>query len=164
MNKIPFTDASPVIRTDFTDDAAWDSLRRAIEAPSEIESDKESVLNLFRDVTGTDLTRGFTADVAFLSDPKYDGLTPDQIRELVPEEPDRVMSFLFIVDRMTLTHADRPILVLDLLDEPGRTFRVIPSEMWAVENSLSLANCDWEDFSGHVDPDGIFRGHPESQE
>lgn len=30
---------------------------------------------------------------------------------------------------MTLSHPEHPLLVMDLSEEPGRTFRVIPSEM-----------------------------------
>jgi hypothetical protein len=30
--------------------------------------------------------------------------------------------------------------------------------MWGVENNLSLANMDWEDFAATVDEDGVFRG------
>ena len=42
--------------------------------------------------------------------------------------------------------------------KPGRTFRVIPSKMWSVENNLSMANADWEDFMDYVEADGIYRG------
>ena len=50
------------------------------------------------------------------------------------------------------------MLVIDLADQPGRTFRVIPSEMWSVENNLSLANMDFDEFADAVDAAGIFRG------
>ena len=61
---------------------------------------------------------------------------------------------------MTLTHPDRPIVVIDLFGEPGRTFRVIPSEIWSIENNLSIGNMDFDEFADSVDPDGIFRGFP----
>jgi hypothetical protein len=63
---------------------------------------------------------------------------------------------------VSLTHPEHPILVVDLFDEPGRTFRVVPSEMWSVENNLSIANMGFEDFVGAVDRDGVFRGFPEA--
>jgi hypothetical protein len=59
------------------------------------------------------------------------------------------------------SHPDLPILVVDLYDDPGRTFRVIPSEMWGVENKLSIANMGFEEFADAVDGDGIFRGFPQ---
>jgi hypothetical protein len=68
---------------------------------------------------------------------------------------------MFVVDRTALSHGDQPILVMDLYAEPGRTFRVIPSEMWSVENNLSLANMDFAEFADSTDADGIFRGFRE---
>ena len=59
---------------------------------------------------------------------------------------------------IALSHPEHPILVVDLNDEPGRAFRVVPREMWSVENNLSLANLDYRDFADDVGPDGIFRG------
>ena len=43
-------------------------------------------------------------------------------------------------------------------DGRGRTFRVIPSAIWAVQNNLVIGNMDWEDFSDSLDADGVFRG------
>jgi hypothetical protein len=34
--------------------------------------------------------------------------------------------------------------------------------MWGIENNLSIANMDFEAFAENADPDGIFRGFPES--
>jgi hypothetical protein len=47
---------------------------------------------------------------------------------------------------------------VDLFDEPGRTFRVIPSEMWGIENNLSTSNMGFDEFAVLADKDGIFRG------
>jgi hypothetical protein len=137
MKKIPKTKDSPVIRTDFTDDAAWQSICEAIE-----QLDSE----IFE----------FKAYVEFINEPACDGMSPEQLRALIPRGWDH--SFMFVVDRVTLSHPDQPILVVDLHDQPGRTFRVIPSEMWAVENNLSIANMDFKSFADHTDPDGIYRG------
>jgi hypothetical protein len=137
VREIPETKNALVVRTDFSDATAWHALCAAIREP----------VGEFR----------FRAYVDFLSDPEYDGLAPDQLRSLMPK-PARF--FFFIVDRVALSHPDHPILVLDLLDQPGRSFRVIPSEMWSVENNLSIANMDFEDFAKSVDRDGIFRGFP----
>ena len=48
--------------------------------------------------------------------------------------------------------------LVDLIEEPGRWFRVVPREAWAVQNNLSLANMDFVDFADSVDRDGVFRG------
>ncbi len=63
---------------------------------------------------------------------------------------------MFVVDGVTIRDADHPVLVIDLADQPGRTFRVIPSEMWSVENNLSLANMDFDEFADAVDAAGSF--------
>jgi Domain of unknown function (DUF6924) len=34
--------------------------------------------------------------------------------------------------------------------------------MWSVENNLSIANMDFEDFADATDDDGIFRGFREA--
>ena len=139
MKKLPKTDHSLLLRTDFSDDAAWAALCEAVQEPSE---------------------EGFKAFVDCVSDPAYGGLTAEQLVALAPKGDDR--SFAFIADRTTFTDPERPVLVVDLYDEPGRTFRVIPREMWGVENNLSIANMDYHEFADSVDPDGVFRGFPQT--
>ncbi len=133
----PKEGTSLVLRTDFSDDAAWEAICAAIESPA----------------------GGFRAYVDCVSDPQFSGATVEQ---LVSQETTHTV--LFIVDSKSLTHADRPILVVDLFDDIGRTFRVIPSEMWGVENNLSIANMDFREFADSVDEDGIFRGFAAGEE
>jgi Domain of unknown function (DUF6924) len=127
-----------MLRTDFSDDSAWESICAAVRKP----------------------VGEFRAYIDPLSDREYEGLTVEQLTSLEPKGSDH--KFLFIVDRIALTHPDYPILVVDLYEQPGRTFRVIPSEMWGVENNLSLANMDFHEFAENTAHDGIFRGFPES--
>lgn len=136
MKPLPATKNALVLRTDFADEAAWQAICAAIQRPSD----------------------GFLAYVDFVNDPDYAGLEPAALLTTPSEEPDR--SFVFMVDRAALSQPDQPILVVDLLDEPGRTFRVIPAGMAAVENNLSLANLGFADFAEAVDRDGVFRGFP----
>ena len=131
----PITDQSLVVRTDFSDQRAWRELCAAISQP----------------------VGGFRACVEFYSDPALDGF--DAARLVAEVAPDS-RSFLFVADRHTLEHPEHPVLVIDLFEEPGRTFRVVPSEMWAVENNLSIANLDFAEFADAVDADGVFRGFP----
>jgi tetratricopeptide (TPR) repeat protein len=134
--KIPATNNTLALRTDFSDESAWKSICAAIRRPDD--------------------KFGFTANVDFVSDPQYDGLTAEQL--LFVSATDSLRTFAFIIDRTALSHPDHPILVVDMHDEPGRTFRVIPSEMWTVENNLSIANMDFEDFTDALDQEGVFRG------
>jgi hypothetical protein len=133
MKTIPETENSLVLRTDFSDNSAWESICAAIQEP----------------------VGEFRAYVDCLSDPEFDGLTAEQLTTLIPKGS---RSFAFIVDQVALKHPEHPILVVDLWVEPGRTFRVIPSEMWSVENNLSISNMDFDEFAVLADKDGIFRG------
>jgi hypothetical protein len=139
MKPLPKTGHSLVLRTDFSDDAAWDGVCAAIQEPNE---------------------DGFKAYVDCISDRTHAGLTVEQLITLAPKGGDHV--FAFIVDRVTVANPERPVLVIDLYTEPGRSFRVIPREMWGVENNLSLANMDYNEFADSVDPDGVFRGFPQN--
>jgi len=138
VKKIPATENSLVLRTDFSDESAWKSLCAAIEEP----------------------VGDFRAYVDFVSDREFDGLEGEQLLSALSENSDR--SFAFIVDDGAISGADHPILVMDLFDTPGRTFRVIPSQIQTVQNNLSIANMGFEEFADAVGDDGIFRGFPET--
>ena len=49
----------------------------------------------------------------------------------------------FIMDRTAIQGPEFPVLVVDLFDEPGRTFHVVPSQIQGVQNNLSIANMDF---------------------
>lgn len=138
VKHIPETTDALVLRTDFSDAAAWKSVCAAIRNP----------------------VTQFLATVEFVSDPAFDGIPEDQLPSLIAEASNR--TFMFVVDRTTLSQPEHPILVMDLYTEPGRTFRVIPSEMWSIENNLSIANMDFDEFAESADEDGVFRGFPQS--
>jgi hypothetical protein len=138
VKMLPDTREAMVLRTDFSDEIAWTSICAAIRKPQ--------------------TPAGFQAQVEFVSDPAFAGITAETVFTVLPES-DR--SFLFIIDPKTLSDPEHPILVVDLLTRPGRTFRVIPSEVWGVENNLTIANLDFADFASSVDADGVFRGFPD---
>ncbi len=140
--KLPDYDYSLVIRTDFSDDAAWEQLCTAIQEPQ--------------------TEHQFQASVECISDIACAGLAPEMVASELP--PGSQRSFVFLADSETISQPDYPMLAVDLLDEPGRTFRVNPSEIWGVENNLRLANMDFADFADSVDPDGVFRGFPGAPE
>jgi len=95
-----------------------------------------------------------TAEV--LDDRAYQDLTTEQILGLVPE--DHQHRLLAVADKATMSSSEMPLLVIDLFEEPRGEIRVIASEFWSIENNLSLANMDFDEFAGAVDEDGIFRG------
>lgn len=133
---LPATPATLMLRTDFSDDAAWDAVCAASEQVS---------------------PEGFAAGLSFVSDPAFAGLTVGQVAALTTAS---YRTFLFIVDHVTITDPQMPIVALDMHEEPGRWFRVVPGQIWGVENNLSLPNMEFREFADHTDPDGVFRGFP----
>ena len=136
MSGLPKTKKSIVLRTDFTDDAVWSDVCSAISTPA----------------------GKFRVSVEFVSDPQFDRLTVDRLLDLVP--PSSKKTFIFLVDEQTISDPEHPILTVDLFQDKGRTFRVIPAQLAAVENNLAIANMDWEDFALNTDKDGVFRRLP----
>jgi hypothetical protein len=137
-----------LVRTDFADDFTWARIVEEATAPSD---------------------EGFLANVEPLDDPAQDGVGWEALRDaaMLPVQPDH-SSVLFVADATTMRSADHPILVVstsrfhrdEFPDEFAAMlpFRCVPSKLWSVENNLNLANMDWRDFAGHVDPGGVFRG------
>jgi hypothetical protein len=140
MTSLPMTGNTPVIRTDFSDPAAWEAVRAAILAPG-----AEAEL--------------FTAHVTFVDDPDFAGYTPEQILALVNDEFAGRHTCLFIADETTVSSADWPVLVMDLRDEQGRTFRAVADELYGIEANLSTGNMDFSFYAEFADDTGgVFRG------
>lgn len=126
-------DASPLVRTDFTDDDAWDALISQVGAAYD-----------------PDL---FSAHLAPVSDEWFDGMTPAELAAAPGSA-----AFAFVADAASMFGPEKTLLVVDRQEEPGRFFRVALSEAWGPENNLRLANMDFSDFANAADADGVFRG------
>jgi len=128
-----------LVRTWFGDNAAWAALVEEVRTPSEDD---------------------FLANVTPVDDPAFEGLDAEALKELQPDGP--IVSFL--ADEVTLTSADHPVLAVWVLPTAGsdtrdlRPFRVVPAELWSVENNINLANMDWADFRSSTGEDGVHRG------
>lgn len=139
MAKLPITNASPVLRTDFSDDAVWQAICDDIQSPS---------------------PEGFEANVELIDDRIFGGMNPQQLLAAIPKGYPH--TFVMVVDRKTIEDKEHPLLIVNLYDglgsEVGAEFRALPSEIQGIENNLSIANMDFADFSGAVDGSGVFRG------
>ena len=122
-----------VIRTSFGDEPAWRAFCETIKA-------------LFED------------EPHFISDAKLDSKSPGDLLEELPTEASH--NCIYIADEQTLNSAEPLVLVMDIFTEPGRTFRVVPAEMNAVQSNLWISNMDFEEFGDAVESDGVFRGFP----
>jgi uncharacterized protein YbcV (DUF1398 family) len=138
MKTIPDTEYALVLRTDFSDQSTWDRLCAEIRKP----------VGIFR----------FMAFVNYLDDAQYAEISKAQLLQLLP--PNYNHSFIIVADKTTFTHSEHPLLIIDLFDDSKRDFRAVPKQIQAIENNLSIANMDFEDFADNVDQDGIFRGFP----
>jgi hypothetical protein len=133
MPAIPAGDATPLIRTDFSDESGWRELARAAAAPS---------------------PEGFRASLVIVDDRAFERATADA---LAGSAAGTGHACLGVADGMAMTHAEHPLLCVELR-APGRSFRIVPGEVWGVENNLAIANMDFEEFADAADEDGIFRG------
>ncbi|MDM8005703.1 MAG: hypothetical protein QUV05_06075 [Phycisphaerae bacterium] len=134
--EFPESENAIVVRSDFSDDAAWRSLCGEMRVP----------------------IGDFRACVDFVDRREFAGVTVEQLVSLAAHHEN--ITFVFVADHVTFTDPARPLLVVDLLEEPGRTFRAVPRAVQAVENNLSIANMDFHEYAEAVDDDGIFRGFP----
>ncbi|GAA0270492.1 hypothetical protein GCM10009527_078500 [Actinomadura nitritigenes] len=126
--------ASLVMRTDFTDDMAWEALKAALEA-------------------------SHSGGATYVSDPAYAGVS---VQTLVAADAaaadEEKLTYLFLADATTMTGDERSLLAVDLYEEPGRTFRLPPRWYGDVSANLSIANMDFADFADAADESGTFRG------
>ncbi|MFI1821908.1 DUF6924 domain-containing protein [Lentzea sp. NPDC020367] len=133
------------IRTDFSDQEAWERVKAGISwvTPDEYE-----------------------ASVTYVDDPAFAGLTVTSLLESGPDRPRHAL--MLVVDETTIQSPGHPILVVDLGSEPdpandwpgepaGRSFRAVPHTIQEIENNLSIADMDWEEFADGVDDDGVRR-------
>jgi uncharacterized protein DUF6924 len=131
----PDLDCSLVLRTDFSDDTAWDVLKAAIDS--------------------------FDDQVAatYVNDPVYVGVGVDALVEAdAAAGDDDKLTHLFLADATTMTDDEHRLLVVDLYTEPGHTFRLPPRWFPEVSANLASMNMDFADYADATDESGTFRG------
>jgi hypothetical protein len=123
------------LRTDFSNDRAWEAVQATIDASSEYPS------------------------ATYVSDPAYAGA---DVQALVDADSiaddDEKLFYMFLADEITMADAEHPLLAVDLADEPGRTFRVVPRWYIDISVNLCISNLDYADFADAVDSSGTYRG------
>ena len=140
MTALPSPDdlTSLVLRTDFSDDAAWDELRAVLRS------------------------EGAHRSATYVSDPAYAGVTIQTLVETdAAASEDDKLTYVFLADAVTMSNGEWLLLAVDLESEPGRTFRVPPSAFTDVSANLAIANMDFADFADATDEAGTFQGFEE---
>ena len=125
-----------LIRTDFTDENIWKKVLTEITTPSK--------------------DFGFVSFVTPINDIENQLKTPDHLIANLPK--DYKFSFFILFDSVSVKHKDNIILCVDLSKKSHRSFRLKPCDLWMVENNLSIANMDFEEFSNSLDSNQIFNG------
>jgi hypothetical protein len=154
--KSPRNDDPWVIRTDFLDDQQWAAIQALISAPLRREFGME-----------------FRAQVKFVNNGGYRDQEPEKLVRSLPD--DYPYKFCFVVDRRCTESQDHPVLVVGFYPRDHKsyerrprstptdeiaTFRAPPDQIQSIENNLSIANMDFEEFANKVDAGGVFRGFP----
>jgi nucleotide-binding universal stress UspA family protein len=137
MTALPAPDdlTSLVLRTDFSDDAAWDELRAVLRS------------------------EGAHRSATYVSDPAYAGATIEALVEAdAAADEDDKLTYLFLADDIALNDDEHLLIAVDLAEEPGRTFRVQPGAFTDVSANLAIANMEFADFADAADDSGTFRG------
>jgi hypothetical protein len=126
---------SLVLRTDFSDDAAWDALKAAIDC------------------------RDTHRSATYVSDRTYDRVTVQALVDIdAAASDDDKLTYVFLADTNAMTDEEHPLLAVDLYTEPSRTFR-LPARWYAdVSANLTIANADFADFADATNESGTFRG------
>ncbi|MFD2415058.1 DUF6924 domain-containing protein [Amycolatopsis pigmentata] len=132
--RFPETDYSPLLRTDFTDDEAWQAIL------DEIGDDWMTVM----------------------ADPGHQGLSVPELVALVPEG--NRYPVLVVADEVTFSSAERSLLLIDVRQENGRTFRVVPDAIQSAVGNLSIDNETFDDYLDSVDESGVYRIHEKQRQ
>ncbi|RKE02889.1 DUF6924 domain-containing protein [Streptomyces sp. TLI_171] len=148
--------AALIIRTDYTDEAAWRAVVEEVSRPWGMDGE-------------------YDAEIHLVDDPVWTGATAEAVVTAVMR--DEYLSVVFVADDVTMKSARHALLVLDPVHEdededldpmyyqelidspPAREFRATPAAVHEVHANLSIANMDFQEFAAAAlaDPDGVLR-------
>ncbi len=148
---------TPLIRTDFSDDAAWG--------------------RVVAEVTRATLFEGsaygeYEPNVTVFDDPAFEGVTGESLAQICAPRDD-LRGYVVLADARSMAEArNRTELTVGYVDLSveddedaelfdsylGRTFRCAVPAFSSIESNLAIANMDFHDFADNVAQDGVFRG------
>lgn len=134
---IPKGDGAVLIRVDSSDAAAW---RACVDAVLQENAE------------------GFRANLTVVEDPAWAGASVQDVVAAHAGDTERVVAFVFDAAAVH-DKKRRALLCIDLSGKKPRTMRVLYTEVWSVENNLSLGNMEWRDFAVAL-KGGVFEGFP----
>lgn len=125
-----------LVRTDFSNEDAWKELCWELHSPHH------------------DL--GILSSIDFYSNPALEGINVEDLPNRLSKQYPH--SFIFIADRLTFSRQDQPLLCVNLINCACNFFRILPSEIWNVENNLSLTEMAFEEIAMQISDEGVFIG------
>ena len=155
MKPLPQTDKTLLIRTDFSDNAVWQDILSAASMPGPEFHDAFGVMSGVHEAAGNPLNE-IKTNLHIVDDREYGGTTVEQLLQVPDENAHQIL--MIVVDQATIRDPDHPVLIVDLGEDRGRTFRALPSCVFEIESNLSIGNMDWEEFVNGVDDNGVYRG------
>ncbi|PMR62641.1 hypothetical protein C1A38_02495 [Verrucosispora sp. ts21] len=147
-----------IIRTDYSDEATWQTVRRELQA-----GDRSGLLD------GEDLD-GEVAVVPplIVEDPAWAGASVDDVLAAIGDDD---LAVVFIADAATLADPEYKLLAVavtsgldpqeaETILEFGREFRIVPGWIEVFNSNLALGNMDFDEYAevARATADGAFRG------
>src|SRR5579863_783387 len=155
MKTLPQSDKTLLIRTDFSNDAAWQDIRDAVVQPGPELERHLGLLSDMHEAVGEALDP-IETNLHIVDERDYAGATLQQLLEALDDNANHIL--LIIVDQTAVSNPEHPVLIVDLLSKRGQTFRALPSCVFEIESNLSICNMDWEEFANSADDNGVYRG------
>jgi hypothetical protein len=155
-------EATPLVRTDFSDDAAWQQVVALVTAPVD-----------FNDPDNPDPGEdGYAPYIVTLEDRSLEGVTGAVLgKQAMAAGLMRGYALLADARSMAEARAGGEVTVeyVDLSPYaaedaklfhtfPGNSFRCAVAQVASIEANLSIDNLDFSDFARTVSPDGVYRG------
>lgn len=143
-----------IIRTDFTDEAAWREMTAELDRSSDGDPAESYDVVDARELDGADTAAILAAISAH--EELWDQLSVVFVADSTTMRADH--HALLAVTTMTREDFDDEEYY-EAMVEGGREFRTVPSGVHEIQVNLELANMDFDDFSSsaHKDSEGVFR-------
>lgn len=156
------SDSTPLVRTDFTSDPAWQTVVTAVSKPVDFDDPENADPG----------DGGYAPNLTVVDDRAFEGLSAAVLGEAFQPGEDafgyalladgRSMAEALAGGELTVDYVDLSITdpeEAELFDSfMGRSFRCAAAEIASIEANLSIANLDFRDFADGTEPDGVFRG------
>ena len=124
MDLLPLANQTLFVRTCFADPIAWESVCQEINRPPAEQVEAYKAFAALNAAIGQPFEdEEPRANVAVVDSSAFAGLTAEQLIERLPANHHQVL--LLVADDETMSHPEHPILVVDLFDSEGESFRAI---------------------------------------